>query len=111
MVERNPYGDPVVEMGLAVEACGVTKWFGETTALDEVDFTVLDGSVHGLLGPCPPGRGDAAAVRTHPARGGPWLGRRGGRVRRVAPLLPVPQRPAEPGRAGRVRRRGRRRPD
>ena len=51
MVERNPYGDPVVEMGLAVEACGVTKWFGETTALDEVDFTVLDGSVHGLLGP------------------------------------------------------------
>src|ERR1035441_3212785 len=42
---------PVVEMGLAVEACGVTKWFGETTALDQVDFTVLDGSVHGLLGP------------------------------------------------------------
>jgi ABC-type Na+ transport system ATPase subunit NatA len=51
MVEQSPYGDPVVEMGLAVEACGVTKWFGGTTALDQVDFTVLPGSVHGLLGP------------------------------------------------------------
>ena len=32
-------------------ACGVTKWFGETTALDGVDMTVPPGVVHGLLGP------------------------------------------------------------
>jgi ABC-type multidrug transport system ATPase subunit len=29
----------------------VTKWFGETTALDEVDLLVGPGVVHGLLGP------------------------------------------------------------
>jgi ABC-2 type transport system ATP-binding protein len=34
-----------------VEARGVTKWFGETTALDEVDLLVGPGVVHGLLGP------------------------------------------------------------
>lgn len=36
---------------LVVEACGVSKWFGETTALDGVDFAVPPGVVHGLLGP------------------------------------------------------------
>jgi ABC-2 type transport system ATP-binding protein len=41
----------VTELGLVVEARGVTKWFGETTALDEVDFDVGPGAVHGLLGP------------------------------------------------------------
>jgi ABC-2 type transport system ATP-binding protein len=41
----------VTEPGLAVEASGVTKWFGETTALDQVDFAVTVGTVHGLLGP------------------------------------------------------------
>ena len=35
----------------AVEVSEVTKWFGETTALDEVDLTVSPGDVHGLLGP------------------------------------------------------------
>jgi ABC-2 type transport system ATP-binding protein len=35
----------------AVEVRGVTKWFGETTALDAVDLTVSPGDVHGLLGP------------------------------------------------------------
>ena len=34
-----------------MEARGVTKWFGETTALDEVDLLVGAGVVHGLLGP------------------------------------------------------------
>ncbi len=37
--------------GPVVEACGVSKWFGETTALDAVDFTVAPGVVHGVLGP------------------------------------------------------------
>jgi ABC-2 type transport system ATP-binding protein len=41
----------VTEAALAVETRGVTKWFGETTALDAVDFTVGTGVVHGLLGP------------------------------------------------------------
>ena len=35
----------------AVEARGVTKWFGETTALDTADLVVGQGVVHGLLGP------------------------------------------------------------
>jgi ABC-type multidrug transport system ATPase subunit len=34
-----------------VEVRGVTKWFGETTALDAVDLTVSPGDVHGLPGP------------------------------------------------------------
>ncbi len=41
----------MTEAGPAVEARGVTKWFGETTALDTVDFAVSPGDVHGLLGP------------------------------------------------------------
>jgi ABC-2 type transport system ATP-binding protein len=41
----------VTDGGLIVEARGVTKWFGETTALDAVDFVVSPGVVHGLLGP------------------------------------------------------------
>ena len=36
---------------LAVDARGVTKWFGDTTALDQVDLAVGHGVVHGLLGP------------------------------------------------------------
>src|ERR1039457_5732623 len=51
MVERNPYGDPVVEMGLAVDACGATKWFGETTALDVFVFPVWGGPLPPLTGP------------------------------------------------------------
>jgi ABC-2 type transport system ATP-binding protein len=34
-----------------VDAQGITKWFGDTTALDRVDFAVSEGAVHGLLGP------------------------------------------------------------
>ncbi len=41
----------MVDAGFIVEARGLTKWFGETTALDQVDFTVSPGVVHGLLGP------------------------------------------------------------
>jgi ABC-2 type transport system ATP-binding protein len=40
-----------MEAAAVVEARGVTKWFGETTALDAVDMTVPPGVVHGLLGP------------------------------------------------------------
>jgi ABC-2 type transport system ATP-binding protein len=41
----------MTEAGFVVEARGVTKWFGETTALDGVDLAVGPGVVHGLLGP------------------------------------------------------------
>ena len=41
----------MMEAGFAAEARGVTKWFGAATALDQVDFTVSPGVVHGLLGP------------------------------------------------------------
>jgi ABC-2 type transport system ATP-binding protein len=41
----------VTDAELAVDARGVTKWFGETTALDQVDLAVGNGVVHGLLGP------------------------------------------------------------
>jgi ABC-2 type transport system ATP-binding protein len=41
----------VTEAVLVVEARGVTKWFGATTALDGVDMNVPPGVVHGLLGP------------------------------------------------------------
>ena len=34
----------------AVDVRGVTKWFGEVTALDRVDVTVERGTVHGLVG-------------------------------------------------------------
>jgi ABC-2 type transport system ATP-binding protein len=34
-----------------VEARGVTKWYGETVALDGVDLVVGPGEIHGLLGP------------------------------------------------------------
>jgi ABC-2 type transport system ATP-binding protein len=41
----------VIDAELVVDARGITKWFGETTALDQVDFSVSPGVVHGLLGP------------------------------------------------------------
>ena len=41
----------MTEPAFVVAARGVTKWFGETTALDGVDMTVPPGVVHGLLGP------------------------------------------------------------
>ena len=37
--------------GLVVDGRVVTKWFGETRALDRVDIAVGPGVVHGLLGP------------------------------------------------------------
>ncbi|GIM94615.1 ATP-binding cassette domain-containing protein [Paractinoplanes toevensis] len=45
----------------AIEAEGLTRRFGETTALVEFDLTVPTGTVHGLLGPN--GAGKTTAVR------------------------------------------------
>jgi ABC-2 type transport system ATP-binding protein len=37
--------------GAVVAATGVTKWYGDATALERVDLEVGPGVVHGLLGP------------------------------------------------------------
>jgi ABC-2 type transport system ATP-binding protein len=50
-VTQRPYGVGVTDASLVVEADAVTKWYGETTALDRVDFRVPPGQIHGLLGP------------------------------------------------------------
>ncbi|GAA4565509.1 daunorubicin resistance protein DrrA family ABC transporter ATP-binding protein [Micromonospora coerulea] len=47
--------------GLAVEADGLTRSFGETRALDGLDLQVPAGTVYGLLGPN--GAGKTTAVR------------------------------------------------
>jgi len=52
----------VTDVGYVIEARGVTKWFGETTALDGVDFAVSPGVVHGLLGPNGAGKTTLLAV-------------------------------------------------
>jgi ABC-2 type transport system ATP-binding protein len=50
-----PDGGPslrrVTDGELAVDGRCVTKWFGEVTALDQVDIAVRPGTVHGLVGP------------------------------------------------------------
>ena len=47
--------------GLAIEATGLVKSFGETRAVDGVNLTVRRGSVYGVLGPN--GAGKTTAVR------------------------------------------------
>jgi ABC-2 type transport system ATP-binding protein len=47
--------------GLAIEATGLAKRFGQTSALDGLDLRVPRGSVYGLLGPN--GAGKTTAVR------------------------------------------------
>ena len=39
------------EAEVVLDVRGLTKWFGDVTALDRVDLCVPAGSVHGLLGP------------------------------------------------------------
>ncbi len=48
-------------MNFAIEARGLRKRFGDTQALDGVDFAVQEGTVHGVLGPN--GAGKTTAVR------------------------------------------------
>jgi ABC-2 type transport system ATP-binding protein len=48
---RAPTVVAVTEAELVVDVRGLTKWFGETTALEQVDFSVSPGALHGLLGP------------------------------------------------------------
>ena len=47
--------------GLAIEARGLTKAFGDTHAVNGIDLTVKRGSVHGFLGPN--GAGKTTVVR------------------------------------------------
>ena len=47
--------------GLAIEATGLVKSFGETRALDGIDLRVPAGTVYGVLGPN--GAGKTTAVR------------------------------------------------
>ncbi len=48
-------------MGAAIECRQLTKRFGSTLALDELDLTVAGGEVHGFLGPN--GAGKSTAIR------------------------------------------------
>jgi ABC-2 type transport system ATP-binding protein len=52
---------PKRSTGLAIEATGLTKSFGETRALDGMDLQVPAGTVYGVLGPN--GAGKTTAVR------------------------------------------------
>ena len=49
------------QRALAIEASGLVKHFGETTAVDGVDLAVRTGSVYGILGPN--GAGKTTTVR------------------------------------------------
>src|SRR5689334_13399631 len=51
----------VRSMAPVIEAAGLTKTFGSTTALDGLDLTVHEGEVHGFLGPN--GAGKSTTIR------------------------------------------------
>jgi oleandomycin transport system ATP-binding protein len=52
----------VISADIAIEAHGLVKRFGKTTALDGVDLVARPGTVHGLLGPN--GAGKTTVVRS-----------------------------------------------
>ncbi|MBM3730445.1 MAG: ATP-binding cassette domain-containing protein [Actinobacteria bacterium] len=55
---------PHTNTGLAVEASGIVKRYGEVTALDGLDLAVPTGTVLGLLGPNGAGKTTAVSVLT-----------------------------------------------
>ena len=107
--QRSPTG------GWAVETHGLTKRFGATVAVDDVELLVPRGSAFGYLGPN--GAGKTTLIRTLlgltkanggtmsllgtpvPAERSKALARVGGHRRR-APLPPPPDRPGKPPPAG-----------
>ena len=38
-------------MGVMIEACGVSKHYGDLAALNDVSFDIASGEIVGLLGP------------------------------------------------------------
>jgi ABC-2 type transport system ATP-binding protein len=51
----------IISMAPVIEATGLRKNFGSTTALDGLDLTVYEGEVHGFLGPN--GAGKSTTIR------------------------------------------------
>jgi len=49
--DANREGDPEPTTGLAIKAAGLTKRFGDHTAVDHLDLAVPQGTVYGFLGP------------------------------------------------------------
>ena len=108
--------------GWAVETHGLTKRFGSTAAVNDVELLVPRGSAFGYLGPN--GAGKTTLIRTLlgltqanggtmsllgipvPAERQPGAGPGRG-DRRRAPLPPAPDRPGQPAPAGRGPGRGR----
>ena len=98
--------------GWAVETHGLSKRFGPTVAVDDVELLVPRGSAFGYLGPN--GAGKTTLIRTllgltranagtmsllgtpRPGRAAPGPGPGRG-DRRRAPLPPAPDRPGQPG--------------
>jgi ABC-2 type transport system ATP-binding protein len=57
----SPNGAPAATNGLAIEAHGLVKTFGDTRAVDGLDLTVAAGTVYGVLGPN--GAGKTTTIR------------------------------------------------
>ena len=71
---------------MAVRAEGLTKRFGEVTALDHLDFEVAPGEVVGYLGPN--GAGKTTTIRLMLGLAQPTCGA----LRDLRPRLPAPDR-------------------
>ncbi|MBS3974162.1 MAG: ABC transporter ATP-binding protein [Actinobacteria bacterium] len=60
--------DAPTATGVAIEITGLSKYYGETRALEGVDLTVPEGSVYGFLGPNGAGKTTALRILTGMAR-------------------------------------------